>query len=775
MVLTNRFPGKAVFLFIILLAAGVTRILLAVFVFSSTRDTSVVGLMGMHILEGARPVFYYGQAYMGALEAYFVAGSFALFGITPTTLALVPVSFSVGWCLASFFLFRRMFGLSGGFLAAAYIALSGLYTLWFTTAAYGGYSETYMIGTLALILSLYLVEKKTSAIGLWILLGALFASGLWVNLQVAPFFLLCFLWLAVDWIYNHRLNIRRFTELALAGLIGLCGLLPGFYISDSIAGMEHMSFSIATIPGNAGVLWNIVLPKMLWWPTAIFPAGKYLVAFVVIVPIIYYILSLAFCRKRALRYIPFLFVLFFLCMYLPHQLASKPAPRYLIPSAMMLICAGYGAMVTSRWCAIRKAGYIFFAVFLLYNGFSLYLYCGEKYPKKLASLAIRERVIEKAEDAGVTNIKIIGSAKDGLAGANYSFTAKDGVQFIAAQDDRIFSHHLAWHWNNKAGYAYRNYWDKAVKQTLSAMDIEKYQIVDDAYLSLLTAVEIDKPDYTAVAIHSITGEGLAGSLAWLSDGSVMTSVVFPEKDAFSFTLKLDAERAVGGVRMFPDTASGNLPEGPYTIAISSDGDTYIPVLHCDVRIGVSYVQGNRMYLMDHYGAQDNYWPAQNARYIRVDYPHGTSEKNVNISEILLLEENKSGGKGGAVSFSEMAYIAQTIIEKDVNFVWADRYISSELAKIKERENASYSVLPAVNKRYLDTVVPRTIFLKEGQAFVISNEMVAYSLKIITGLSDCQLDYDVVDTGRYSIIIIKQVHRAGKPVFWNGHMLLSTER
>ncbi|HKJ65439.1 MAG TPA: hypothetical protein VJ969_08555, partial [Desulfopila sp.] len=61
---------------ICLLAVGL-RCAMAVFVFASTRDTSVVGIMGLHILEGARPLFFYGQAYMGAAEAYLTAAVFS--------------------------------------------------------------------------------------------------------------------------------------------------------------------------------------------------------------------------------------------------------------------------------------------------------------------------------------------------------------------------------------------------------------------------------------------------------------------------------------------------------------------------------------------------------------------------------------------------------------------------------------------------------------------------------------------------------------------------
>src|SRR5579872_2510113 len=48
-------------------------------------DEALVGIQAEHILRGAWPVYFYGQPYMGSLEAYFVALIFALVG--PSTWA----------------------------------------------------------------------------------------------------------------------------------------------------------------------------------------------------------------------------------------------------------------------------------------------------------------------------------------------------------------------------------------------------------------------------------------------------------------------------------------------------------------------------------------------------------------------------------------------------------------------------------------------------------------------------------------------------------------
>jgi len=43
-------------------------------------DEAVVGLMARHILQGERPVFFYGQNYMGSLDAALVSLGFTLLG-----------------------------------------------------------------------------------------------------------------------------------------------------------------------------------------------------------------------------------------------------------------------------------------------------------------------------------------------------------------------------------------------------------------------------------------------------------------------------------------------------------------------------------------------------------------------------------------------------------------------------------------------------------------------------------------------------------------------
>src|SRR6266851_2035799 len=71
---------------------GISAIIgLAAGVVPFNADEAIVGLMARHILQGERPVFFYGQAYLGSLDAWLVAGAFAIFGESVWPIRLVQI------------------------------------------------------------------------------------------------------------------------------------------------------------------------------------------------------------------------------------------------------------------------------------------------------------------------------------------------------------------------------------------------------------------------------------------------------------------------------------------------------------------------------------------------------------------------------------------------------------------------------------------------------------------------------------------------------------
>jgi len=88
---TTALRKAAPLMAIVALAVALRLVLLAAGAFSFNSDEAVLTLMARHILQGERPAFFYGQTYMGSLDAYLLAGAFALLGESILVERLVQV------------------------------------------------------------------------------------------------------------------------------------------------------------------------------------------------------------------------------------------------------------------------------------------------------------------------------------------------------------------------------------------------------------------------------------------------------------------------------------------------------------------------------------------------------------------------------------------------------------------------------------------------------------------------------------------------------------
>lgn len=149
-------------------------------------DEAVVALMAKHILQGERPVFFYGQAYMGSLDAWLVALGFALFGEEVWVIRAVQTLLYTATIVTMFWLALRIFhSKTSAHMAAWLMAIPPVNMMLYTTASLGGYGEALLLGNLLLLWGLRLEERvddpgQTIAWWEWSVLGALAGFGLWV-------------------------------------------------------------------------------------------------------------------------------------------------------------------------------------------------------------------------------------------------------------------------------------------------------------------------------------------------------------------------------------------------------------------------------------------------------------------------------------------------------------------------------------------------------------------------------------------------------------------
>jgi hypothetical protein len=183
-------------------------------------DEAVVGLMARHIaFLGERPVFYWGQPYIGSLEAFSAAPLFQLLNSSTLLLKIVPSAYSLGFLALSAILARRLFGLGAGLATAAYLALPpSMWAVW-STKARGGYAEVLFLGEALLLVTLVLARSRRRGVAL--LWGLLAGLAFWTHLLAVVYLLP-----AVAFLVLARRRDWSVVEVGLAVGGALLGTFP---------------------------------------------------------------------------------------------------------------------------------------------------------------------------------------------------------------------------------------------------------------------------------------------------------------------------------------------------------------------------------------------------------------------------------------------------------------------------------------------------------------------------------------------------------------------
>ncbi|HEX5441325.1 MAG TPA: glycosyltransferase family 39 protein, partial [Ktedonobacterales bacterium] len=188
-------------------------------------DDATMGLMARHILShGEYPIFFWGQAYMGSLEAYIAAFFFALFGASPATLKLSLIVLYALFLLVMYVLLKLLFSQRWVLVGLVFLSLGSPAVLYLLLNAYGGYLETLLFGALLILLTCLLlrVGPRPRRPRQWLLFGAwglVAGFGVYSDLLIAPFVL--FTGLALLATLRRDLLSRAGLLLCMCFLLGV--------------------------------------------------------------------------------------------------------------------------------------------------------------------------------------------------------------------------------------------------------------------------------------------------------------------------------------------------------------------------------------------------------------------------------------------------------------------------------------------------------------------------------------------------------------------------
>lgn len=200
---SSKFAAPALIAF----GVGIRFVLVASGWPHTTIDEGTIGEMAMNIAyHGEHPIFFYGQYYMGSLQAYIAAGLFHLFGVSLFTLRLALVLLFAFFLIGMYLLARLLYTRKIALLSVFLLSLGTNLVMYRETQAIGGYPETLVFGSLALLFASWLAIARVNApqsrwrplvYGSW---GLVVGLGIWSDQLILPcvllsgLLLLCFCW-----------------------------------------------------------------------------------------------------------------------------------------------------------------------------------------------------------------------------------------------------------------------------------------------------------------------------------------------------------------------------------------------------------------------------------------------------------------------------------------------------------------------------------------------------------------------------------------------------
>jgi hypothetical protein len=162
-------------------------------------DQSIMGLMALHIADhGEHPVFFYGQHYMGSLEAFLAAPLFSHFGPSTFSLRLGVIFLFILFLISMYLLTRMLFSKQLALATLILLSLGSSVLLQRELATIGGYQETIFFGSVAFLLATWLALSSSQvlprrnqrlrlvAYAGW---GLAVGLGIWSDFLILPFVL----------------------------------------------------------------------------------------------------------------------------------------------------------------------------------------------------------------------------------------------------------------------------------------------------------------------------------------------------------------------------------------------------------------------------------------------------------------------------------------------------------------------------------------------------------------------------------------------------------
>lgn len=214
-----------------------------------------MGLAALHVSQGRElPIFFYGQHYMGTIEAYLAAPLVALFGPSVIALRMITLLLYALFLVLMFVLVRRLFSAGLAVLTVGLLAFGADRVVKNQMIAGGGYPETAPMVAGLLLFTYALLTRAQTRWYAFVGWGGLFGLIAWNHWLPAPYLLG-----ALIVLLTGRVLTRQTAIAALGGF--LLGVLP-LLIDNILAGAHNNSIAVFHGLNSAGTdatMWDRII------------------------------------------------------------------------------------------------------------------------------------------------------------------------------------------------------------------------------------------------------------------------------------------------------------------------------------------------------------------------------------------------------------------------------------------------------------------------------------------------------------------------------------
>ena len=361
-------------------------LLLATNAFPFNSDEAIIGLMAKHILEGENFLYFYGQSYMGSVDAYIISGAFLLFGEKIWVIRLVQVILYGLVILFSYLFTLKLFNDSKvAFISALFLVFPAVNIVLYTTVTLGGYGEALFLGSISFYFAALIFRIKNDSynrINIYSgMLGLILGLGLFIN-PLSLTMIIPAILLSIIKIKNKdpsRKDVMKLISITfIMFFLGSILFWYSLFVSNGSNVIYEIGGSAVAVEGNSFFQnsFSHLISFLLFGPTVILGLrppwsvdliGQWFIPFVLFfwLLIIYILIK----RKEILKNYCYIFlslgsvVVLVLLGFIFTSFGVDPSGRYFLPIVIPLsIFAGF-----SIWKLNNKLLYILVIITIIYH------------------------------------------------------------------------------------------------------------------------------------------------------------------------------------------------------------------------------------------------------------------------------------------------------------------------------------------------------------------------------------------------------------------------